>query len=105
MPNENGNHGIAGIEEKLEETRSAPQQRQVNFADLMTRRKQRAKHSIQQNRFVIIAAAALIVGIVLFVMVSMPHRPSSDKKGQSSVSKLGFQKTAVANSSEQSLLP
>jgi hypothetical protein len=42
--------------------------------DLATRGKQRAKQQFQQNRFVIIGAGALVVALLVFVAVSVPHR-------------------------------
>jgi len=39
-----------------------------------TRTKQRAKQQIQQNRFVIIAAGAIVAALLVFAAVSMPRR-------------------------------
>ncbi len=42
--------------------------------DLATRAKQRARQQIQQNRFVIIGAGAIVIALLIFVATSMPHR-------------------------------
>jgi len=44
-----------------------------------TRTKQRAKQQIQQNRFVIIAAGAIVAALLVFAAVSMPRRGVSRK--------------------------
>jgi len=44
-----------------------------------TRTELRAKQKFQQNRFVIIAAGALVVALLLFVAVSMPHQKTSQR--------------------------
>ena len=47
--------------------------------EFATRAKQRAKQQIQQNRFVIIGAGAIVTALLIFVAVSMPHRGGSAK--------------------------
>lgn len=47
--------------------------------EFATRAKQRAKQQIQQNRFVIIGAGAIVTALLIFVAISMPHRGGSDK--------------------------
>src|SRR5258705_11061645 len=50
--------------------------------DLATRSRQRAKQQLQQNRFVIIGAGALVVALLVFVAVSMPRgKPAKTTKG------------------------
>jgi hypothetical protein len=39
-----------------------------------TRMKQRARQQIQQNRFVIVAAGAIVAALLIFAVVSMPHK-------------------------------
>ncbi len=46
---------------------------------LATRTKQRAKQQIQQNRFVIIGAGAIVIALLIFVATSMPHRGAPQK--------------------------
>jgi hypothetical protein len=47
--------------------------------EFATRAKQRAKQQIQQNRFVIIGAGAIVTALLIFVAISMPHRSGSAK--------------------------
>jgi hypothetical protein len=47
-----------------------------------TRAKQRARQQIQQNRFVIIGAGAIVIALLIFVATSMPHR-GAPQKGKS----------------------
>ena len=47
--------------------------------EFATRTKQRAKQQIQQNRFLIIGAGAIVTALLIFVAVSMPHRGGSAK--------------------------
>ena len=47
--------------------------------EFATRAKQRAKEQIQENRFVIIGAGAIVTALLIFVAVSMPHRGGSEK--------------------------
>jgi type IV secretory pathway VirB10-like protein len=47
-----------------------------------TRAQQRAKKQIQQNRFVIIAAGAVVAALLIFAAVSLPHR-GEPRKGMS----------------------
>src|SRR5258708_4003190 len=46
---------------------------------LATRAKQRAKRQIQQNRFVIIGAGAIVIALLIFVATSIPHRGAPQK--------------------------
>ena len=50
---------------------------------LATRTKQRAKQQIQQNRFVIIGAGAIVIALLIFVATSMPHRGAPQKAAKS----------------------
>ena len=47
--------------------------------ELATRAKQRTRQQIQQNRFVIIAAGAIVVALLIFVATSMPSKRSAPK--------------------------
>jgi hypothetical protein len=47
--------------------------------EFATRAKQRAKQQIQQNRFVIIGAGAIVMALLIFVAISMPHRGGPEK--------------------------
>ena len=46
----------------------------IQLPEPATRSKQRAKQQLQQNRFVIIAAGAIVAALLVFAAVSMPHR-------------------------------
>jgi hypothetical protein len=46
----------------------------IQLPEPATRSKQRAKEQLQQNRFVIIAAGAIVAALLVFAAVSMPHR-------------------------------
>jgi hypothetical protein len=46
----------------------------IQLPEPATRSKQRAKQQLQQNRFVIIAAGAIVAALLVFASVSMPHR-------------------------------
>ena len=46
---------------------------------LATRAKQRGRRQIQQNRFVIIGAGAIVIALLIFVATSMPHRGAPQK--------------------------
>src|SRR5471030_545400 len=58
-------------------TSLSPEESQT--AELATRTKQRARPQMQQNRFVIIAAGALVVALLIFVATTMPHHAVIDK--------------------------
>ena len=47
--------------------------------EFATRAKQRARQQIQQNRFVIIGAGAIVIALLIFVAISMPHRGGPEK--------------------------
>ena len=67
--------------------------------ELATRAKLRARQQIQQNRFVIIGAGALVVALLIFVATSMPGKRSVPK------SKNGTATTAQDPTSESSATP
>lgn len=52
----------------------------VQPLDMATRTKLRARQQFHQNRFVIIAAGALIVALLIFVATSIPHKTSQKMK-------------------------
>jgi hypothetical protein len=73
--------------------------------EVATRAKQRAKQQIQQNRFVIVAAGAIVTALLIFVAVSMPHRGGSQKTKSGAVTK-GDTTTETSNENAQkSLFP
>jgi hypothetical protein len=74
--------------------------------EFATRAKQRARQQIQQNRFVIIGAGAIVTALLIFVAISMPHRGGPEKaKNRAAISK---DEPAVETSNEtndKSLFP
>jgi hypothetical protein len=72
----------------------------ASLPEFATRVKQRARQQIQQNRFVIIGAGAIVTALLIFVAISMPHRSGPEKaKNRSAISK---DESTVENSSEAS---
>jgi hypothetical protein len=70
-----------------------------------TRAKQRAKQQFQQNRFIIVAAGAVVTALLIFVAVSVPHRGGPQKtKSRGALTK---EESAETNneSDERSLFP
>jgi Bacterial conjugation TrbI-like protein len=75
-------------------------------SDLPTRSKQRAKQDFQHNRFVIIGAGALVVALLLFVAVSVPHRrPAKTNTTGDSFHATSSTGQPVAPTADKSLLP
>jgi hypothetical protein len=80
-PSENRNAGLpkqaaeAAILDSVPVSPLAPE----FLPEIATRTKQRARQQIQQNRFVIVAAGAIVTALLIFVAVSMPHRSGPQK--------------------------
>jgi len=73
--------------------------------DLATRTRQRARQQFQQNKFVIIGAGALVVALLLFVALSVPHKRTAQKpRGMLAVQQDPTQPSETS-SVEPSLLP
>ena len=51
--------------------------------ELATRARQRTRQHIQQNRFVIVGAGAIVVALLIFVATSMPSKRSAPKSKDS----------------------
>ena len=78
---DNGNAGVIqepALEEALNSVPIAPAAT-APLPEVATRAKQRAKQQIQQNRFVIIGAGAIVIALLIFVATSMPHRSTPQK--------------------------
>jgi hypothetical protein len=106
--NDNGNTGViqepAG-EETLSNVPLLPDAT-APLPRLATRTKQRAKQQIQQNRFVIIGAGALIIALLIFVATSMPHRGAPQKvksRGAAASEDLALESGTASN--DKSLFP
>lgn len=74
------------------------------FPEVATRAKQRAKQQIQQNRFVIVAAGAIVTALLIFVAVSVPHL-GPQKTKSSSITKGNSTIEAGSENVEKSLFP
>ena len=71
-----------------------------------TRAKQRARQPIQPNRFVIVAAGAIVTALLIFGAVSMPHRSGPQKaNSRSAATKDAFTTDISGESEEKSLFP
>lgn len=91
-----------GILNSLPKATQAP----FSMAEGATRTKRRTGHQIQANRTVIVAAGAIVVVLLIFVAVSMPHRSAPQKaKTQSATAKDGSTTDISAQTEEKSLLP
>ena len=84
-PNGHSDNGNAGAiqepagNEALNDVLLPPAPASIPLPEVATRAKQRAKQQIQQNRFVIIGAGAIVVALLIFVATSMPHRGAPQK--------------------------
>ena len=71
----------------------SPAPASIPVPEVATRAKQRAKQQIQQNRFVIIGAGAIVIALLIFVATSMPHRGAPQKvksRGTTAARRLGL---------------
>ena len=77
-PNGYSDNGNAGAiqeparDEVLNDVLFPPAPASIPLPEVATRAKQRAKQQIQQNRFVIIGAGAIVIALLIFVATSMP---------------------------------
>jgi hypothetical protein len=105
---DNGNAGLAQEPDGNEILNSVPipPLDPAPLPEFATRGKQRARQQIQQNRFVIIGAGAIVTALLIFVAISMPHRGGPEKaKNRAAISK---DEPAVETSNEtndKSLFP
>jgi hypothetical protein len=106
--NDNGNAGV--IQEPAgEETLSNvpfPPDATAPLPEPATRAKQRARRQIQQNRFVIIGAGAIVVALLIFVATSMPHRGAPQKvksRGATGTEDMALESGTASN--DKSLFP
>ena len=105
--NSNGNAGLVEVEEAevLESVPDSPLPRESS-PTVATRTRQRARQQIQQNRFVIVAAGAIVIALLIFVAVSMPHRSGPQKaKNPHAAAKDNSTTNIGAESEERSLFP
>ena len=109
-PNGHGDNGNAGL---IEEPEASEILNGVSVSPIMptpppevaTRAKQRARREIQQNRFVIVAAGAIVTALLIFVAVSMPHRSGPQKTRSRSATTNESATETSSESDEKSLFP
>jgi len=111
QPNgQNGNGSVGTIQEPAasETVIGSPAAGDVlgQGPELATRAKQRTRQQIQQNRFVIIAAGALVVALLIFVATSMPSKRSApqSKNGAAATTQDATPESSTAPG-EKSLFP
>ena len=111
-PNGHNDSGNAAVIQELEENEARnndlplPPDANAPMPELATRAKQRAKQQIQQNRFVIIGAGAIVIALLIFVATSMPHRSTSQKvksRGATTSEDLALESGTASN--DKSLFP
>jgi hypothetical protein len=108
--NDNGNGNAVVIQEPAEnEARNnepLPADTTAPLPGLATRAKQRARQQIQQNRFVIIGAGAIVIALLIFVARSIPHRGVPQKvksRGATATEDLALENGTASN--DKSLFP
>ena len=107
--NDNGNIAvIQELEENEARNNDLPLSPDANvpIPELATRAKQRARQQIQQNRFVIIGAGAIVIALLIFVATSMPHRGAPQKvksRGATGTEDLALESGTASN--DKSLFP
>lgn len=72
---------------------------------MATRAKQRAKQQLQQSRFIIAGAGALVTALMTFVAVSMPHRIAPEKTKSQNGTRVVSRTEEINESDEKSLFP
>ena len=87
-PNGHSDNGNAGLMQEPDENQildnmPIPAPAPAALPEFATRAKQRARQQIQQNRFVIIGAGAIVTALLIFVAISMPHRGGPKKREKS----------------------
>jgi len=111
-PNGHNDNGNAAVIPELEENEARnkdlplPPDANVPIPELATRAKQRARQQIQQNRFVIIGAGAIIIALLIFVATSMPRRGAPQKaksRGATATEDLASESGTASN--DKSLFP
>ena len=111
-PNGHNDNGNAAVIQELEENEARnndlplPPDATAPLPGLATRAKQRARQQIQQNRFVIIGAGAIVIALLIFVATSMPHRGAPQKvksRGATASEDLALESGTASN--DKSLFP
>ena len=110
-PNGHSDNGNAAViqepaENEARNNEPLPADATAPLPGLATRAKQRAKRQIQQNRFVIIGAGAIVIALLIFVATSMPHRGAPQKvksRGATATEDLALESGTASN--DKSLFP
>jgi hypothetical protein len=81
LKNGNGNQSVLVVEDPAKIAAAAPPKAAVmpSAEELPTRAKLRARESFRQNRFVILAAGAVVFALLIFAIVSAPGGRNSPK--------------------------
>ncbi|MGB8061321.1 MAG: hypothetical protein WCF26_05460 [Candidatus Sulfotelmatobacter sp.] len=111
-PNGHNDNGNAAVIQELEENEARnndlplPPDANAPMPELATRAKQRARQQIQQNRFVIIGAGAIVIALLIFVATSMPHRSTPQKvKSRGATTSEDLASESGTASNDKSLFP
>lgn len=110
-PNGHNDNGNAAVIQELEENgvrnnEPLPADATAPLPRLATRAKQRGRQQIQQNRFVIIGAGAIVIALLIFVATSMPHRGAPQKvKSRGATASEGLALESDTASNDKSLFP
>jgi hypothetical protein len=110
-PNGHSDNGNAAViqepaENEARNNEPLPADATAPLPGLATRAKQRARQQIQQNRFVIIGAGAIVIALLIFVATSMPHRGAPQKvksRGATATEDLALESGTASN--DKSLFP
>ncbi len=111
-PNGHSDNGNAAVLQEPAENEARnndlllPPDATVPLPGLATRAKQRARQQIQQNRFVIIGAVAIVIALLIFVATSMPHRGAPQKvksRGATGTEDVALESGTASN--DKSLFP
>jgi hypothetical protein len=111
-PNGHSDNGNAGVIQEPAENEARnnnvplPPDATAPLPGLATRAKQRARQQVQQNRFVIIGAGAIVIALLIFVATSMPHRSTPQKvksRGATTSEDLALESGTASN--DKSLFP
>src|SRR3954463_8326975 len=81
LKNGNGNQSVLVVEDPAKIAAAVPPKATVmpSAEELPTRAKLRARESFRQNRFVILAAGAVVFALLIFAIVSAPGERNSSK--------------------------
>jgi hypothetical protein len=110
-PNAHSDNGNAGLMQEPDgneilDNVPVPPLAPPALPEFATRTKQRARQQIQQNRFVIIGAGAIVTALLIFVAISMPHRGGPEKaKNRGAASKAESVVGTSDENNDKSLFP